>query len=417
MTIEGLRKRKRRYTNVPAATIEDYGNLDCRDLGLLVRMLSKPDGWRFSAKRLSKEWVRDGETVIGTGLRHLAEAGYYRLERRRTIDGEIKMGNAISEEPVQSWIEDYKAFGGSAVDLVEQKDGTFKVKRPDGSLVSDGFETEHTRTPADDPSPTPESGEFPQVAPDRGFPDPVDPGPEQPGPGGSGSGEPRPSVITEGATTERTTQVELLRSSTCREDRDGSAVSSDTGSPVSAAPEAGAIEGKVLKLPVAGDSATSGKVEDPRAAALELPPEPGAFAPAGERRTREEQDRARDAAHAVAEAWWEHMKAQGTPIVSNESGKPFMALRSAIASRLLGGYGVNEIKNAMVDLYRRRHMTVPSAAALDAELVARRNGHANGAPVPQQRGPGGRLTATERAAKAREIGEKLQAEAAAVGGR
>lgn len=56
------------------------GKLSCRALGLLVVMLGKPPGWRFSARQLSAELV-EGREATRSALQELAEAGYYRVTR------------------------------------------------------------------------------------------------------------------------------------------------------------------------------------------------------------------------------------------------------------------------------------------------------------------------------------------------
>src|SRR5690606_33856444 len=81
----------------------------------------------------------EGREAIRTALHELGRHGYYRLERRKLLDGTFEMGTAISEEPVPEWAAEYAEFEGKAVTVIEQEDGSFKVRRKDGSLVDDGF--------------------------------------------------------------------------------------------------------------------------------------------------------------------------------------------------------------------------------------------------------------------------------------
>ena len=80
----------------------------------------------------------DGKSAVQAGLRELARAGYYRIERRRLLDGRLVTGTAVSEEPAASWAAEYAEYEGP-VPVVQQPDGSFQVRRKDGSLTGDGF--------------------------------------------------------------------------------------------------------------------------------------------------------------------------------------------------------------------------------------------------------------------------------------
>lgn len=198
MTIDtsggGLRKRQRPYTNIPSSTIRDP-DISAKALGVLLISLDKPEGWVFRADSIARERNRDGRDSIASGYKELAERGYYRVERRRMIDGTFKMGNAISEEPVEEWAREYAEYGGKPIPLVQQHDGTFRVQRKDGTLTLDGFDEE-----------------FPQVAPVTGFPEPGspepgDPGSGYPGSGATGSGNPGPLSTKENSLQKPTTEI------------------------------------------------------------------------------------------------------------------------------------------------------------------------------------------------------------------
>jgi hypothetical protein len=403
MSKGGLRKHqddRDRFVIIPSATI-DNGELSFRARGLLGYLLNRPDGWDVRSESLAASTQGEGRDAIRTALRELGAHGHYRLERRSMRDGTHEMGTAISKHPVPEWIEQWREFGGKPVPVREQNSGAFIVVRkdPDG----DGTPVSAGQTEAGKPGPGAQSA-----------PGPENPAPA-PGPGNPASGEPAsgdPEAGGPGASTSTesqhrdTVQVELLRSSTRPEDHQDLAL--DDESPAN--PEA--VNGKVIHLKTDRSAAPDGDLPPPRGLAG-VPLEPGGLMAAGDRPTREESNRARDVAHVIATAWWDWMKAKNTPIVANEGGKPFMALRSAIATRLVRGYGVNEIKCALAELYQRRHIQVPSATLLDGELVARRKGLANGAPVPQSRN--GKATASQRANAFLQAGEALEAEMAAGG--
>jgi len=148
----GLCKRAHRYLNVPSATVTD-GRLSFKARGILAYLLDKPAGWEVRSVSIAAD-SPDGKAAVQAGLRELALAGYYRIERRRLLDGRLVTGTAVSEEPVASWASEYAEYQGP-VPVVQQSDGSFKVRRKDGSLTGDGFsagpqaETRAARTAGD----------------------------------------------------------------------------------------------------------------------------------------------------------------------------------------------------------------------------------------------------------------------------
>ena len=148
----GLCKRAHRYLNVPSATVTD-GRLSFKARGILAYLLDKPAGWEVRSVSIAAD-SPDGKAAVQAGLRELALAGYYRIERRRLLDGRLVTGTAVSEEPVASWASEHAEYQGP-VPVVQQPDGSFKVRRKDGSLTGDGFgagpqpETRAARTAAD----------------------------------------------------------------------------------------------------------------------------------------------------------------------------------------------------------------------------------------------------------------------------
>lgn len=70
-------KTRDRYTVVLQSITTDT-RLSLKDLGLLVKLLSLPDNWKFSEKGLQKIFVNDGLDSIRTGLKNLEKCGYLR---------------------------------------------------------------------------------------------------------------------------------------------------------------------------------------------------------------------------------------------------------------------------------------------------------------------------------------------------
>jgi hypothetical protein len=132
----GLRKRAHSYLNVPSATVAD-GRLSFKARGILAYLLDKPAGWDVRSVAIAAD-SPDGKAAVQAGLRELARAGYYRIERRRLLDGRLVTGTAVSEEPVTSWASEYAEYQGPVL-VVQQPGGGFMVKHKDGSLTGDGF--------------------------------------------------------------------------------------------------------------------------------------------------------------------------------------------------------------------------------------------------------------------------------------
>ncbi len=98
-----------------------------------------PDGWDVRSEHLAGQ-SPDGQAAVLSGLKELRVCGYLRLERRRLLDGTFTMGTAVSETPVEAWVEQSAEYDGKAVAVVEQRYGSFRVLRKDGALVDDGFD-------------------------------------------------------------------------------------------------------------------------------------------------------------------------------------------------------------------------------------------------------------------------------------
>lgn len=150
--MNGMRKRRRHnFVQVPRETIRD-SRLSWKARGLLAFLLDHPDGWVVNSEQLA-EAGPDGRDAVRSGLKELREQGYYRLERRRLLDGSLVMGTAISEDAVPEWAQEHVEFEGGAVDVLEVQPGEFAVRHRDGSLTGDGFPVAGFSDPGEPVSP------------------------------------------------------------------------------------------------------------------------------------------------------------------------------------------------------------------------------------------------------------------------
>ncbi|MFE0058642.1 hypothetical protein [Streptomyces sp. NPDC059003] len=133
------RNRRSPFVMVESKTARDT-RLSYRALGLLTYCLDQSDSWNVRSEQLSRGEGREGRDAVRKALHELAAHGYYRLEKRRFLDGKNVMGAAISEYPNEQWAKDYVTFDASlTIPVDEQDDGSFLVRYPDETLGSDGF--------------------------------------------------------------------------------------------------------------------------------------------------------------------------------------------------------------------------------------------------------------------------------------
>jgi len=101
VTVHRLAKycREDPFTRIPNDAISDL-RLDIRALGLLVLMLSKPDGWTFREKNLADQGGV-GKDALKTSMRKLIEAGYVVRERSARPDGPPIWVTKVYDRPIQ----------------------------------------------------------------------------------------------------------------------------------------------------------------------------------------------------------------------------------------------------------------------------------------------------------------------------
>lgn len=93
-------KRKHRFTVIDNQPLQD-SKLSNKALGLLVRMLSLPDNWKFYEKDLEKRCDKDGREAIHNQMLELQSLGYVTKIRHRSEDGKFaKTDLIVHEQPV-----------------------------------------------------------------------------------------------------------------------------------------------------------------------------------------------------------------------------------------------------------------------------------------------------------------------------
>ncbi|MFD3514930.1 hypothetical protein [Streptomyces sp. NPDC058657] len=163
--------RRVHFVQVESKTARDT-RISFRALGVLTYCLDQSDGWKVRSEQLSRGEGREGRDAVRKAFHELAAHGYYRLEKRRFVDGKTAMGAAISEYPVEQWAADYVTFGGNLdIPVVEQRDGSFLVRYPDDSFGPDGFAPNEeptapdTEPAAEEPEPEPQPEPEPEEKP------------------------------------------------------------------------------------------------------------------------------------------------------------------------------------------------------------------------------------------------------------
>lgn len=162
--------RRTHFVQVESKTARD-SRISFRALGVLTYCLDQADSWNVRSEQLARGEGREGRDAVRKALHELAAHGYYRLERRRFLDGKTAMGAAISEYPNEQWAKDYVTFGSKLdIPVVEQEDGSYCVRYPDNTLGPDGFAPDSDSpapdgVPADEPAPQPEPKKQPRATP------------------------------------------------------------------------------------------------------------------------------------------------------------------------------------------------------------------------------------------------------------
>ena len=157
-------KKNGDYTVISNAALRDP-RLSCKACGLLVRMLSLPDGWNFSIRGLASMY-KDGKAAVDTALKELEEAGYLRRTRTRDANGRLSdVEYTIMEIPCQSEGSTECAPEAEKMDpIIDETEATEEA-------AEDVPEAEIEATPHPENQDT-------AAPPDPDFPDPDFPDPE-----------------------------------------------------------------------------------------------------------------------------------------------------------------------------------------------------------------------------------------------
>jgi hypothetical protein len=91
------------FTIVDNAIVNNH-NLTYRARGILIYLLSKPDGWYTSAQRLSSMHT-EGRDAINTCLKELQEHGYMQLVRRQDDLGHWESHWLVFDSPVNKPVD------------------------------------------------------------------------------------------------------------------------------------------------------------------------------------------------------------------------------------------------------------------------------------------------------------------------
>jgi hypothetical protein len=314
----GMRKRHTPFVQIDSKSVNNP-DLSLRSIGLLAWLLDKPEGWDVRSEAITKK-TKEGRAAIRTALHELAAVGHYRIERRRLRNGKFEMGTAVSYYPDPDWAAQYAEFDGKPVTMIEQQDGSFKVKHKDGTLADDGFEEDVFAGQTEDQKP--DSG-FPVAGePDFGEPDSEDPE----------SG--RPSAINRTHTEDRETEPTSSTSDEVAPDSEQPTLISVTGG----ASSTRATDGQQPEVPTA---------------------------------------------ETIAKGWWDYYQANYGQITRVGTGSPFVALRDKIIQPALDGdWTPDEIKWALMRPATGDGIpdAVPDKQRFQRALAAVRKG----APAPGQ---------------------------------
>lgn len=90
-----LTREKIPFTQVANVVLNDK-DLSMKAKGIFAYMFSKPDGWQFSAERISMD-TTDNRTSILSGIKELKENGY--LECRKLGNGRVQYYLKYSQNP------------------------------------------------------------------------------------------------------------------------------------------------------------------------------------------------------------------------------------------------------------------------------------------------------------------------------
>lgn len=87
----------RSFTVLPNSALQDR-RLSYTARGLLVDLLSRPDGWREDGRQMADSSPQ-GRGAVRRALKELTAAGYYRVEVVRMPDGKVRSEAHLYDVP------------------------------------------------------------------------------------------------------------------------------------------------------------------------------------------------------------------------------------------------------------------------------------------------------------------------------
>lgn len=110
-------------------------NLSLEARGLLHYMLSFPDDWKFSMKKVSED-QNVSTKVLRRIVNELVEAGYVFMEKKRNAFGQYKFDYEVNERPSnseESWKDKIRKIAKSAVKTEKSETSEEKTSYPTGN--------------------------------------------------------------------------------------------------------------------------------------------------------------------------------------------------------------------------------------------------------------------------------------------
>lgn len=126
LTDHELRVERGGFTTLPDS-VWQHG-LSARAIGVLVLMLSKPPGWRFSTERLALE-VREGRDAVRAAVTELEEAGF--VSRRQQAGENGVWVTVVKVAPTAKWAVTNTGKSGVGGSGVGGSGASTKTETPD----------------------------------------------------------------------------------------------------------------------------------------------------------------------------------------------------------------------------------------------------------------------------------------------
>ena len=104
-----ITKQKTNFTAIPNKVLT-FPMISLKAKWLYAYICSKPDGWEFSAERMSKE-NNDGVDAILAGLKELIEAGFVERKKQKTGKTKYNVLARLAKKPMENGKEINELMG------------------------------------------------------------------------------------------------------------------------------------------------------------------------------------------------------------------------------------------------------------------------------------------------------------------